>query len=91
MPLNPTNQQVGRVSMGSFLGPALANNFIGFYEKELLSSPNKPEVYFHFVDNTFCLFNNETEVDSSFLLPLIISIQTYNLHWIGKLISHCPF
>ena len=32
--------------MESPLGPALANIFVVFHEKGLLSSPNKPEVYF---------------------------------------------
>ena len=48
--------------MGSPVGPALANIFKGFHEKRLLPSPNKLVVYFCYVDDTFCLFNNETEV-----------------------------
>ena len=29
----------------------------------LLSSPNKPVVYFRYVDDKFCIFNNESKVD----------------------------
>ena len=35
-------------------------------KKELLINPNKSKVYFRYVDDTFCLFNSETEMDSFF-------------------------
>ena len=54
---------IDRASMGSPMGPALANIFVVFHEKEVLSSPNKPEVYFCYVDDNLCLFNSETEAD----------------------------
>ena len=50
--------------MGSPLGPALANIFEGFYEKQLLESiSNKPLLYFRYVDDTLAIFNNESECD----------------------------
>lgn len=49
--------------MGSPQRPVLANIFVDFHEEGLLFSSNKPDVYFCYVDNTFCLFSNETEAD----------------------------
>ena len=56
-------KQIDGISVGSPVGLALANIFVGVHEKGLLSGPNKPIVYFHYIDITFCPFNNETEVD----------------------------
>ena len=39
-------RQFDGVSMGSPLAPDLAYSFVGFHEKGLLSSSNKPVVYF---------------------------------------------
>ena len=52
--------------MGSPVRSALANIFVDFNERGLLSSPNKPVVYFRYIDDTFCLFNNRTETDLFF-------------------------
>lgn len=60
-------RQVDGVSMGYPLGPILASIFVGFHEESVLSKPNKPDVYFCYVDDTFCLFDNEIEVDHFFL------------------------
>ena len=60
------DKQTDGVSMESPLRPGGTNIFVGFHEKGLLSSPNKLVVYFCYVDNTFCLFNNETEVELFF-------------------------
>lgn len=49
--------------MGSSLGPVLANILVDFHEEGLLFSFNKPDVYFRYVDDTFCLFSKETEAD----------------------------
>ena len=53
--------------MGSPMGSALANIFVGFHERGLLSSPNKLVVYFRYVNDTFCLFNNEIEAGLFFI------------------------
>ena len=42
-------------------------------KRNLLTSSNKPEVYFRYVDDTFCLFNGETGADSFFT-------SLYNIH-----------
>ena len=59
-------RQIDGVSMWFPLGPALANIFVGFHERWLLTNQNKSVVYFYYVDDTFCLFNNETGVDLFF-------------------------
>ena len=46
-------KQTDRVDMGSPLGPALANIFVGYYEEKLFSQTQKPPTYFKYVDNTF--------------------------------------
>ena len=55
--------------MGSPLGPALANIFVGYYEKKLFSEISKPAVYFRYVDDTFVIFQNEKESEE-FLVRL---------------------
>ena len=52
--------------MGSPLGPALANIFVGFYEEKLFSQKSKPSTYFRYVDDTFAMFRNEEESDKFF-------------------------
>ena len=49
-------RQTDIVSMGSSSRSALANIFVCFNEKSLLSGPEKLEVYFRNVDEIFCLF-----------------------------------
>ena len=61
-------RQKDGVSMGSVLGPTMANIFVGFHEERLLSGPIKPLVHFRYVDDTFCLFNNQTEANTFFSL-----------------------
>ena len=58
---NIMNRQIHGVLMGSPMRSALADIFVGFHEKGLVFSPNKLVVYFCYVDDTFCLFNNEIE------------------------------
>ena len=55
--------------MGSPLGPALANIFVGYYEEKLFSEISKPAVYFRYVDDTFVIFQNEKELEE-FLIRL---------------------
>ena len=60
--------QIDGVAMGSPLAPVLANLFMGYHEKNWLNNYDnaKPIVYKRYVDDIFCLFDNET-VTSLFL------------------------
>ena len=51
--------------MGSPLAPVLANLFMGHHEQNWLSNytGNKPIVYKRYVDDTFCLFDNEQDAN----------------------------
>ena len=59
-------KQTDGVAMGSPLGPALANIFVGFYEEKLFSQKSKPSAYFRYVDDTFAMFRNEEELENFF-------------------------
>ena len=63
--LNQCHKNDG-VSTGSPLRLALANIFVGFHWKGLLSRPNQQEVYFRYIDDTFCHFNSDTDVNLFF-------------------------
>ena len=49
--------------MGSPLGPALANIFVGCCKEKLFSQTQKPPTYFRHVDNTFAILDHEAEAD----------------------------
>ena len=49
--------------MGSRLGPALANIFVGYYEEKLFSQTQKSPTYFRYVDDTFAIFDHEAEAN----------------------------
>ena len=59
---------VDGISMGSALGPTMAGIFVGIHEVDLFSKSKAPEVYFHFhyVNDTFCVFESETKADKFF-------------------------
>ena len=44
-----------RVAMGSPLGPALTNIFLGYHE-ELLNQKNEMKIYFRYINETFAMF-----------------------------------
>ena len=46
--------QTDGISMGSLLGPILANIFVEFYEKLIYDGFPKLYIYLHHVDVTFC-------------------------------------
>ena len=60
--------QIDGVAMGSPLAPVLANLFMGHHERIWLRQYDGPAIYFYrrYVDDTFCLFNNEKDA-SEFL------------------------
>jgi len=51
--------------MGSSLGPAFANIFVGYYESKLFDSFREPLLYYRYMDedDTFVVFDNEGECD----------------------------
>ena len=60
--------QVDGVSMGSPLGPVLANLFMGYREKKWLQEFDKGKVlmYKRYVDDIFCMFGNEKDAEIFF-------------------------
>ena len=53
--------QIDRFTMGSPLGTALTNIFVGYYESKLFQTTSKPEMYYCYMDDTFAVFSNEDE------------------------------
>ena len=66
---NTIYRHIDGEAMGSPLGPALDNIFVGYYEEKLFSEISKSAVYFRYVDNTFVIFQNEKESEE-FLIRL---------------------
>ena len=60
---NQMYKQLDGMAMGSPLGPALANIFVGFHESRLFNNTVKPGVYFRYVDDTFVIIGSELECD----------------------------
>ena len=62
---NKIYDQIDGVAMGSPLGPALANLFMGYNEDKWLQSDEGSHVLFYqrYVDDIFCVFKNETQAN----------------------------
>lgn len=57
--------QIDGVAMGSPLAPALANLFLGHYEDKWIHENNdKVRFYKRYVDDIFCILNNEVEANA---------------------------
>ena len=56
-------KQVDGVSMGSPLGPTLANLFLANMESDWLKLPGAPKHYFRYVDDIFAVFDNVPNSD----------------------------
>ena len=62
-------KQTDGVIMGSPLGPTLANLFLGHLEQNWLSQKFSPILYKRYVDDIFCIFENE--IHSNMFLDFI--------------------
>ena len=56
-------QQIDGVAMGSPLGPALANIFVGYSESLLFRRVKKQPMYYRYVDDTFAILDGESDCD----------------------------
>ncbi|MCG8430365.1 MAG: hypothetical protein MJA29_04255, partial [Candidatus Omnitrophica bacterium] len=55
-------RQVDGVTMGSPLGPTIANFCLAYFENKLMSNSDvstKPSLYLRYVDDIFCVFRND--------------------------------
>ena len=62
---NKIYKQIDGVAMGSPLGPALANIFVGYQKEKLFIDNNQPLIYFRYVDDTFAMFEDESNCNQS--------------------------
>ena len=54
-------RQTDGFSMGSPLGPILANILVGFHERLLFEKFHMPFIYLHYVDDTFVTFSSRND------------------------------
>ena len=64
------HRQIDGVAMGSPLGPALANIFVGYYEAELFKKVNKPMVYYLDMSTTLLLHSTMKRIAMLFFSHL---------------------
>ena len=56
-------KQLDGVAMGSPLGPALANIFVGFHDSRRFDNTTQPGVYLQYVDDCFVIFGSNLGCD----------------------------
>lgn len=56
-------RQIDGVAMGSPLAPTLANLFMAQLESQWHSERFSPQYYYRYVDDVFCVFQNDADVD----------------------------
>ena len=66
-------RQIDGVAMGSPLGPALANIFVGYSENKLFASISKTFLYQRYIDDIFLIFTTEAQGDQ--LFAVLISLH----------------
>ena len=59
---NITFRQIDGVAMGSPLGPAPINNFVGYYENKLFASNSKAFLYQRYVDDILSILHTKHDV-----------------------------
>ena len=57
------HRQIDGVTLGSPLGPAVANIFVVYNESKLFLTTSRPEMHYRYVDDTFVVFSKEDECD----------------------------
>ena len=66
---NVMHKQADEVAMGSPLGPALADIFVGYYKNKLFTSVEKLLLYTRYVDDTFAIFHTRGRSRKIFYRP----------------------
>ena len=92
---NQMYEQLDGVAMGSPLGPALANIFVGVHESRLFDNTAKPGVYFRYVNDSFVIFGSELDCDHfqeklNLLHPALqftIEKEQHNLNFLDVLVE----
>ena len=86
------HDQVDGVAMGFPLAPVLAKLFMGHHEKNWLDKFSSSQVLFYgrYVDDTFCLFNNEDDA-LMFVITPTQGTQVSVSQWKGKSIRNYIF
>ena len=87
---NKIYKQIDGVAMGSLLGPALANIFVGYQEEKLFIDNNQPLIYFRYVDDTFAMFEDELNCNR-FLKQLNSLHQSLNFTHQKEVNGKLPF